>query len=247
MISVTILTKNSAKYIHDVIDALKDFDEVLVYDTGSTDATKEIAITFANVTLKEGPFEGFGDTHNTASSLAKHDWILSIDSDEIMTPELTKEIAHLSLDPHTVYSFPRRNYYDGKWIQWCGWHPDRQHRLYHRKETAFSRAKVHESIIVKGMKQQPLSNSIIHYPYQNTADFLAKMQNYSELFAQQNQGKRKSSTFTAINHAFFTFFKSYFLKRGFLGGRQGFQISVYNANTAFYKYLKLAEKNRIQE
>lgn len=244
MISVTILTKNSSQYLREVLEALKIFDEVLVYDTGSADNTCEITKDFPNVTLKEGPFIGFGETHNVASSLAKNDWILSVDSDEVMTPDLASEITNLSLEHNTVYSFPRKNFYQGKWIRCCGWHPDRQHRLYNRQITRFSDAKVHESIITKGLILKSLKNAVIHYPYKNTTDFLAKMQSYSELFAEQNQGKRKSSTITAIGHALFTFFKSYFLKRGLLGGRQGFHISIYNANTAFYKYIKLAERNK---
>lgn len=243
-ISVTILTKNSSKYLQEVLEALCAFNEVLIYDNGSTDATLAIARTFPNVTIHEGLFTGFGPTHNVASSLAKNDWILSIDSDEIATPELLQEINQLQLDPGKVYSIPRKNYYNGKWIRWCGWYPDRQIKLYNKKQTRFSEAQVHEAVITKGMEVVLLKDAVIHYPYANSADFLKKMQLYSDLFAAQYQGKRRSSTGRAIAHGIFTFFKSYLLKRGFLGGSEGFEISVYNANTAFYKYLKLAEANQ---
>ena len=243
MISVTILTKNSQKHLKEVLEALRDFDEVLICDTGSTDKTLEIAKEFANVNLFERAFEGFGPTHNLASSLAKHDWILSIDSDEVVSPELAQEILSLPLKPTQVYSFPRHNEYKGKWIKGCGWYPDRQVRLYNRTETVFTSAQVHEAIICTGMAHVKLSSPLRHYSYAETADFLQKMQSYSSLFAQQNQGRKKSSLSTAIWHSFFAFFKSYFLKRGFLWGQHGFEISVYNANTAFYKYLKLAEIN----
>lgn len=243
-ISVTILTKNSSKYLQEVFEALRAFNEVLIYDNGSTDATLTIARTFPNVTIHEGLFTGFGPTHNVASSLAKNDWILSIDSDEIATPELLEEINQLPLDPKKIYSIPRKNYYNGKWILWCGWYPDRQIKLYNKKHTRFSEAQVHEAVSTKGMEVVLLKEAVIHYPYANSADFLKKMQLYSDLFASQYQGKRRSSTGRAIAHGIFTFFKSYILKRGFLGGSEGFEISVYNANTAFYKYLKLAEANQ---
>lgn len=242
-ISVTILTKNSASLLPKVLTALKGFQEVVIYDTGSTDATCQLAADYANVSIHYGYLDGFGPTHNRASNLATCDWILSVDSDEIVTEELFQELLHIQLDPDTVYSFPRHNYYRGKWIRWCGWYPDRQARLYHRKKTHFDNALVHEAIITHGMKQVALRGALQHYSYEKTADFLAKMQSYSQLFAEQHAGKRRSSPSKACLHGCFAFLKSYILKRGFLGGSQGFEISVYNANTAFYKYLKLYEAN----
>jgi glycosyltransferase involved in cell wall biosynthesis len=247
MISVTILTKNSQKYLDEVLSALRDFDEVVIYDTGSNDATLEIAKKYPNVVIHEKPFNGFGPTHNQASSVAKHDWVLSIDSDEIVTDELVKEIRSLNLNEQCVYSFPRHNYFNGKFIQWCGWYPDRQTRLYNRKQTYFTDAQVHEAIITEDMQQTSLKHPIIHYSYESLSDFLNKMQSYSDLFARQYKGKRKSSPLKAILHGGFAFFKSYIIKRGILGGYEGFVISSYNANTAFYKYLKLYEANQNQE
>lgn len=240
-ISVTMLTKNSARHLHQALRSLLSFKEVIIYDTGSEDETLEIARSYPNVTLHQGPLEGFGPTHNRASAMAAHDWILSIDSDERLSEELLEEIKALRLDEKAVYSFPRKNFYKGKWIRWCGWHPDRQLRLFHRKHTRFTEAHVHEAVILGPLKHIPLRHPVYHHPYENTADFLHKMQTYSTLFAQQNQGKRSSSLRKAIGHGSFAFFKSYFLKRGFMGGHEGFVISFYNANTAFYKYLKLAE------
>ena len=245
-LSVTILTKNSQKHLFDVLSALKMFDEIIVYDTGSEpdDRTLEIARSFPNVVLHQGPFIGFGPTHNVASQLAKHDWILSIDSDEIVTPELAQEIHALTLTRRSVYSFPRHNEYRGKWIRWCGWHPDYQIRLYHRLDTQFTEAQVHEAIDARHLKIISLNAPLRHYSYDTVSDFLNKMNTYSSLFALQNQEKKYSSLSHAIGHGIYAFFKSYILKRGFMGGQEGFEISFYNANTAFYKYLKLAEANR---
>lgn len=242
-ISVTILTKNNQKTLREVLEALKDFSEVLIYDTGSTDETLQIVKSFPNVRVEERPFVGFGPTHNLASGMAKYDWILSIDSDEVVTPELAKEILMLRLQKGKVYSFPRHNEYKGKWIKWCGWHPDRQIRLYNRTDTKFTDAQVHERIISDHLEEVKLSAPLRHYSYDTVSDFLTKMQVYSDLFAKQNRGKKSSSAGKALLHGIFAFIKSYILKRGILGGREGFEISVYNANTAFYKYLKLAEAN----
>ena len=220
------------------------FDEVVLCDTGSQDATMQIAKQFSNVVIYERPFIGFGPTHNVATALARHDWVLSVDSDEVVTPELAEEICRLSLQNGCVYSFPRHNEYNGKWIKWCGWHPDRQVRLYNRTETSFTEAQVHESIITENMQIIALQSTLRHYSYAKVADFLTKMQSYSDLFAVQYQGRKSSSLGKAILHGIFAFFKSYILKRGIMGGKEGFEVSFYNANTAFYKYLKLAEANQ---
>lgn len=243
-ITVTVLTKNSQKHLHNVLSALDAFGEVMIYDTGSTDETVQIANSYPNVTLIQAPFIGFGPTHNQASHQAKNDWILSIDSDEILSAEALQEIKELPDEQKAVYSFPRHNYYNGKWIKCCGWYPDRQIKLYHRRQTRFSEDQVHEAVMTHQMQHKLIHAPIYHYPYETIADFLSKMQTYSSLFAKQYQGKRRSSLGKAIRHGLFAFFKSYFLKSGFLGGREGFIISLYNGHTAYYKYLKLKEFNK---
>lgn len=242
-ISVTVLTKNSQKYLKEVLKALTSFGEVLVYDTGSTDDTLEIAKTFKNVTVVHAPFVGFGPTHNMASAVAKNDWIFSIDSDEVATPQLIKILQDTELDAECVYTFPRHNYFNGKFIKGCGWCPDRQTRLYNKKRTRFTDAQVHEAIISDGMREVALSAPIVHYSYEKISDFLSKLQSYSTLFAEQNRGKKNSSPVKAILHGSFAFFKSYILKRGILGGYEGLVISAYNGHTAYYKYMKLYEAN----
>ncbi|MBA2728812.1 MAG: glycosyltransferase family 2 protein [Parachlamydiaceae bacterium] len=243
MITVTILTKNSSKYLRQVLNALIHFDEVLIFDNGSSDSTLDIAEGYPNVRIVKGDFEGFGPTHNRASSLAKNNWILSIDSDEVVTPEMSKEVLSVKLEDDCVYSFTRHNFFNDRWIRWCGWYPDRQIRLYNRTITRFTDAQVHEAIIVNDLRHISFESPIIHYSYETISDFLLKMQSYSTLFAVQNCGKKKSSPFKAFSHGVFAFFKSYILKRGILGGYEGFVISSYNAHTAFYKYLKLYEAN----
>jgi len=244
MISVTILVKNGERRLKEVLSALREFDEVLLYDTGSTDQTLEIARSFPNVVIHQKEFSGFGPAHNEAAALAKHDWILSIDADEVLSSALAKEILETSLNPHSVYALPFHNYYNGKQIKCCGWYPESHIRLYNKKVTSFSKAMVHEGVIKEGLKEETFSNPVRHYPYETISDFLIKMERYSSLFAQQYRNKRKSSPFIALRHGLAAFLKSFILKRGFLGGFEGFLISAYNGHTAFYKYLKLYEVNK---
>ena len=242
MITATVLTKNSQKTLKDTLDSLVRFPEVIVLDSGSSDDTLKIARSHPNVTIHSSPFLGFGPMHNLATQLSSHDWILSIDSDEIVSDPLAEEILTLTLDPQTIYSIQRKNYFNGRQIKWCGgWHPDFVSRLYHRKATQFSTDLVHEKIEKKDLKLVQLKGTITHTPYLGMNDFLDKMQHYSTLFAEQNSGK-KSSIFKALIHSWSAFIKSYIFKRGFLGGKEGLIISIYNGHTAFYKYLKLLEK-----
>lgn len=243
MISVTILAKDCAKQLQETLEATCLFPEVLVYDTGSMDATMQVAQAYPNVRVVRGAFIGFGPTHNAASARATHDWILSIDSDEVLSAELAREILQLSLDPRCVYSFERENFFRGKRIKWCGgWYPDRVVRLYHRGRTRFSEDAVHERVLTEGLAEVPLVHHARHTPYLQIADFLSKMQTYTTLFAEQNAGKRRGSVGRALVHGCCAFLKSYLFRRGFLGGSEGLIISLYNGHTALYKYLKLAEK-----
>lgn len=246
-ISVTVLTKNSERYLDAVLKSLHGFGEVMIYDTGSTDRTKEIADSYEHATWIEGFFDGFGETHNRASSLARHDWILSIDSDEVLSIDLKKEIENCVLNPQSVYSISRRNFYKGKVIKSCGWSPDYQIKLYNRVVTKYSQAAVHEAVVAQGLKKVFFKHHVDHFPYASIEDFLHKMQSYSTLFARQHQGKRSSSTPKAIFRGLYTFLRCYFLQRGILEGSEGFEIAIYNAMTTYYKYLKLRDANRIEE
>ena len=241
MISVAILTKNNETTIADTLRSVATFDEVLLLDTGSSDTTLQIASSFANTRIMKTDFTGFGQLRNLAASYAKNDWILALDSDEKLSMGLQKELKELVPIKEKVYRLPFHNYYNGRHIKWCGWHPEWHIRLYNRKTTSFDSALVHEGIKTENLNIQTLKHPVIHTPYRSAEDFLRKMQIYSSLFACQNN-EMKTTFSKAFTHGLFAFVKSYFLKRGFLGGKEGFIISVYNGNTVFYKYLKLLEK-----
>jgi glycosyltransferase involved in cell wall biosynthesis len=244
MLCIVTIVKNGERRLPQMLQAAAHFAEVILYDTGSTDGTLEIAKKFSNVRLLQGEFVGFGAVRNRAALLASHDWILALDADEILSPALIEEIKNLKLEKECVYSLPFHNYLNGKWIRSSGWHPERHVRLYHRKTTAFSEALVHEGVICDHVRCIKLKQPVQHYPYETLSDFLIKMERYSSLFAQQYQKKRRSSPAIALLHAWVAFFKSYVLKRGFISGYEGFLIASYNAHTAFYKYLKLYHMNK---
>ncbi|MCB1108553.1 MAG: glycosyltransferase family 2 protein, partial [Chlamydiia bacterium] len=194
MISVTVLTKDNERTIRRCLESVQNFSEVIVLDSGSTDKTLDIAQTFPNVKIVQTPFIGFGPLHNLAAQKATHDWILSLDADEVFQAALGQD-----LDPTCIYSFPFHNYFNGKWIKWCGWYPDRHVRLYNKTATRFSDAQVHEKILQGSLTEIKFSTPILHYSYETIDDFLRKMQNYSTLFSEQNNAKH-SSLFKALAH-----------------------------------------------
>jgi len=242
-ISATVPALNSERHIRSCLESLKDFDEVILLDTGSTDSTLAIAAEFPNVKVFHDTFKGFGPTKNQAAGLARNDWVMNVDSDEEVTPQLLEEISSLALRDDRVYSMPRENHYRGRLVKGCGWYPNRQKRLYNRRLVRFNEHLGHDILLVPDhVKIVSLKGAIKHYSFDGAADLLDKMQRFSQLFARDNKGKRKSSPMTAIAHALWSFFKHYILQRGFLNGYPGFIISVSNANGVFYKYIKLYEE-----
>ncbi|OBX02435.1 MULTISPECIES: glycosyltransferase family 2 protein [Gallibacterium] len=245
-ISITMLVKNSEKYLEKVLKALADFDEIIVLDNGSTDRTIEIAKQFPNVVIKYSPFIGFGPLKNLAAEYAKHNWILNIDSDEILPKSLIEELKQIDLTKtNFVYSLSRLNHYRGRVIKTCGWYPNYVPRLYHRQQVQFNQKLVHEALeIPKNIQVIKLKQPFLHYSFDGAADLIQKMQQYTTLFAEQQQGRKKATVFSAIGHGFSSFFKHYVLKKGFLDGQDGFVISCANAMGAYYKYVKLIEYNQ---
>jgi glycosyltransferase involved in cell wall biosynthesis len=245
MISIIILAKNNEKTLQKTLESTLGFEEVILVDTGSTDLSLQIARKFPHVKIFSKEFtEGFGTLRNEAASLASSDWVLMLDSDEVLSPELSQEIRDLSLDPTCVYSLVFINYYNEKPVNFSGWQKERHTRLYNRKFVKYDDSLVHEGLILEEKNTVSLKNHLYHYSYFSTEDFLRKMQIYSSLFAKQNQHKKKSSLSIAIIHSLASFIKSYLIKGGIFGGKDGFIISIYIANTTLYKYLKLEEENK---
>lgn len=244
-ISITILTKDSQKYLNECLSALHEFDEIIVLDNGSTDETMQIANSFENVTVHEHEFIGFGPLKQLAVSYTKNDWVLSIDSDEIFSKELVKEILELNLESKNVYSISRDNYYNKKLVKCCGWNNDVVERLFDKRSTNFNAKQVHEKLIIPANSEVvQLKNSFKHYTFDSLSELIFKMDKYSTLYAKENKNKKSSSAAKAFFSGFYAFFKNYILQKGFLCGYEGLIISISNANGAFYKYAKLYEENK---
>lgn len=248
MISVVILTKNSATYLERCLNVLNKFPEVVVVDNGSTDTTMTIAGRYPNVKIYEREFCGFGPLKNIGADLASNDWVLFVDSDEVLHPKLTDYILNLALDESKVYQFYRKNYYDNLLIDGCSWDNDYVTRLFNRRITRFNDNQVHESIITKGLtieKIAPASDLFIyHFPYSNTSQLMAKLEHYANLYAANNYGKKSVKLWMIPLKTIAAFLKNYLLKKGFKYGYEGFLISSYNTMGVLVKYLKLYELSR---
>ncbi len=236
-VSVAMIAKNAEATITESLESLKSFDEVLLYLNNSTDNTKNIAESFSNVTIVEGEFTGFGPTKNSAATAAKHDWILSLDSDEIVPTDLLEEIASLDLsDTNMLGIIKRDNYFYGKKINYSGWGKDYLVRLYNKKVHTFNANNVHEFIPELPQSHSvKLKQSFSHLALTDINQFLDKIKYYSDLGAE---GKKSCFVLTPVFKAFFAFFKTYVLQLGFMDGWRGLVIAVSDANGRFYRYVK---------
>jgi len=244
-ISVTMITKDASRYIVESLQALVRFDEVIILDNGSSDDTIELAKLFDNVSIYESEFIGFGALKNLAIEYSQNDWILSVDSDEVLSSQLVDEILSLDLDSSRVYSILRDNYYDKRLMRCCGWEGDWVMRLFNKERVLFNLNRVHESLALSdNISVERLQYPMKHFTYQNAQELVTKMQYYSTLWAEDYRGKRSSSPTKAITRAIFAFVKFYIFKKGFFSGYEGLLISITNANGVFYKYIKLYEANR---
>ena len=247
-LSVIIITKNEEANIRACLESVAWADEIIVVDSGSSDATTEICREFgARVYVHD--WIGFGAQKNRALGYATHNWVFSIDADERVTPELRAAIeAKLRGDVtadqatnHTcvAYRVSRLSSYCGRFMRHSGWHPDHIVRLFKRGAARFSDALVHESVEVQG-NIGLLEGELLHYSYKNLEQVLNKANQYSSAAAQMLQQRgRNSSVSSAVLRGLWAFLRTYFLQRGFLDGREGFMVAVSNAEGTYYRYLKL--------
>ena len=231
-ISVVIMAKNAQETIALCLDALKSFDEVIVYLNSSKDNTEQIASSYSNVKVIEGVFEGFGPTKNKAASYSSNAWILSLDSDEILNQKLVSEIETLSLDKDTLYQLKRDNYFLGHKTQ----SQDCITRIYNKEYTHFNDNAVHEKVIhPSDAKSVTLVHAFKHLNITNINQTLTKMIHYSDLGAEE---KTTCFFLVVIAKSMFAFFKTYILEKEILSGWVGVSLAINAANRRYYKYLK---------
>ncbi len=242
-ISAIIITKNEAQNIAKCLSALKTVvDDILVVDSFSTDNTRAIAEEYgARVIQRE--WEGYAKAKNFANSRAYHDWILSVDADEVLSKELIAQIKQLSLRAGTVYALDRINNFCGQWIKHSGWYPDWKIRLFDRNEVYWVGAYVHEKLKYPANYQiERLSGKLYHYSYSTLDDHKKRIETYSQLAAEDMFANGKKASFIKMYLSPISrFLKTLFLKRAFLDGKNGWIISRRNAWLVYLKYQKLKQ------
>lgn len=247
-LSVIVIAKNEEAVIDRCLSSVSWADQIVVVDSGSSDNTLAICRKH-NVKLETTTdWPGYGTQKNRALRLAECDWVLSLDADEWIDDKLRLEIQHILENPdgNAGFAIPRRSNYCGKWMRHSGWWPDHVVRLFLRGSGKFSDDLVHEKVLLSG-KLGALKNAILHEAIPNLEDALDKMNRYSSAGAQKmKENGRQGSLVGAIWHGFWTFFKTYFIRAGFLDGKYGFMLAVSNAEGAYYRYLKLMLLSRIE-
>lgn len=239
-ISIAIITKNEEDNIGTCLESVTWADEIIVIDSGSTDATVEIARKYTEkVYIMD--WIGHGPQKNRALDRATGDWILALDADEWVTPELKEEISRVIQNPkgHAAFEMPRLSSYCGQYIHYSGWWPDRITRLFQNGKARFNDHLIHDKLIVEGSIGR-LSNHLMHRSFKDLDHMLDKMNRYSTGGAKvlQREGGKSSLT-KAIMHGFWSFFYAYVVRAGFLDGRMGLMLAISNAEGTYYKYAKL--------
>lgn len=259
-LSVIVITRNEAHNLHDCLQSVKGLaNEVVVIDSNSTDATRDIALQHGAMVSQPADWPGFGPQKQRALDLATCDWVLSLDADERVTPELAQEIRQVLMadtqdaasSGMTAYQMPRLSWYCGKFIRHSGWQPDHVLRLFPRTHARFSNDLVHERIISE-LPLKTLRNHLLHYSYLNFSQVLSKTDAYSTASAQQAFAKgKRASVASAVGHGAWAFFRTYVIRAGFLDGAHGLALAISNAETSYYKYLKLwwmgQDKDRLSQ
>jgi len=246
-ISVVIITLNEEKNIERCILSVLDIaDEIIVMDSLSTDKTKEICLSY-HVRFIEQPFLGYVEQVNKVLEFTTYPHVLSIDADEVISVELRESIKKVKDNwQFDGYSFNRLTNYCGKWIRHTDWYPDRKLRLFNKTKGKWSGLNPHYAF-----KLQPdctksiLKGDLLHYSFPSINHHLDVIKNFTTILAQEmfNKGK-KCSLISIILHPTLKFFKSYFIKLGFLDGYYGFVTCAMSAFATFMKYVKLHDLNQ---
>jgi glycosyltransferase involved in cell wall biosynthesis len=242
-LSVAIITKDEEANIEACLQSVIFARQIVVVDSGSTDKTLAIAEEFGCDIYREG-WHGFGAQKQLAIDRCTQPWILVLDADERIPPETAAAIKSIVASPDAAaagFTFPRKNYFQGRWIKHAGWWPDRISRLFKKGSGVMTKAAVHEAVEVQGQIIN-LDTPIEHYTESNLSKILLKIDKNSTLGASEAfaAGKR-SSPQAAFFRALFTFLQDYFLRGGLLDGKQGLTLAVTDSVNKYFKYAKLSQ------
>lgn len=241
-LSVVLITRNESRHVLACLQSVAFADEWIVVDAASEDDTREIAEAFGARVVRTDDWPGFGAQKSRALALARGRWVLSIDADERVSPELAASIRSAitrAVGGASGYELERLSSFCGQWMRHGDWYPDRVLRLFRRDAGRFTDDLVHESVRVNGPVAR-LRGDLLHETMADLDDALDKLNRYSAGRAHdmRRAGKR-GSLFGAMGHAAWTFVRGYLLKRGFLDGRLGLVLALHAAEGTYYRYLKL--------
>ena len=249
-ISALIITYNEIGYIEKCLASIDFVDEIIVVDSYSTDGTYEYLLQHPKVKVIQNPFENFTSQKSFTLKQAKNDWVLFLDADEVITPNLEKEIIDIvnSSNEHVAYWFYRKFMFQNKPLHFSGWQTDKNYRLFRKSKSQFSDKKiVHETLDIDGTSGI-LKEHLIHYCYKNYEDYKNKMLKYGRLKAKEAFYKEnKFNYFLLIFKPIWKFFNHYILRLGILDGKRGITICYLNALGEYERYRKLKQLEKKNE
>ncbi len=241
-ISACIISFNEEQKIEGCLQSLAGIvDEIIVVDSLSTDRTVEIVGRYTDKIFHQ-KFLGHVEQKNLAVSHASHDWILSLDCDERLSPQLRDSILALKegLDEHRAYRMARKTFYVYRWLNHC-WYPDRKVRLFNKHYARWGGTNPHDRVVMdEGVQVTDLGGDILHYSFSSISEHLRTIDNFTEIGAREIIAKgKKVSVLSPLTHGLWTFIRLYFFKRGFLDGLAGFIVATLSFMHAFVKYSKV--------
>lgn len=241
-LSVVLIVKNEAENLAACLDTVSWADEIVVLDSGSEDDTLAIASRYTDKVFTESDWQGFGVQRQRAQAHASGDWILMLDADERVTPQLGESIRQVVREDrqNQVFALARLSWCFGRFIRHSGWYPDYVVRLYPREKAAYDDRLVHEKLNHGELSVRRLSGDLLHYTYRDLHHYLVKSAGYARDWAAQRHrtGKRASLMQGSI-HAFACFVRMYLFRAGFLDGRAGLLLALLSAHSTFVKYADL--------
>ncbi len=241
-LSVIVITRNEERNIVPCLESVRWADEIVVVDAQSKDATLTLARRFTEKIFVE-PWKSFSDAKEFAVSKSRHEWILWVDADERVTPELASEIQSLLTTPDMkdAYTVARRAYFLGRWIKHSGWYPGRVARLFKKDRASFSSAAVHEGLRIQGAVGH-LHHDLLHFTDPNLFHYLTKFNRYTSLASKESfEAGKHFRLIDLFVRPPWIFVKMYVLRLGFLDGIPGFILALLSSAYVFTKYAKLWE------
>jgi len=247
-LSAVLIVKNEENTLASCLDSLSWADEIVVLDAGSIDKTVEIAKKYTHQVFLESDWQGYGIQRQRAQGYATGDWVVMIDADEHVTPDLKSSIQNVVLtnDQRKVYALPRLSWVFGRFIRHSGWYPDYVVRLYPRNKAQYGDEKVHEKLhFSDDMRVVKLKGDLLHYTYRDLEHYLVKSASYAAAWAEQRQARgKRSSLLQGFWHGLACFLRMYVFRLGFLDGRQGLLLALLSGHSTFVKYADLWVKQQ---